>query len=222
MARPRNARLPLPTVDQLYDGLEVTRQSASGLLANWLEQDGAEDDDGHGEVGNAARHADGLGANGRAPGVLPDGTPRPPRSRIYTASSNGDGQTSHVRAKVPAVTTHMLGALIARGDIPGYHTIGDFVRDAMLHRMWDVAEGLRLEPEDVEKMKMLEAEQARVEWEERVERNDKVVEGARVTLRRLCDRPGLRGYLAMLKRTAGHVDPPWRQELLDLVAHYER
>lgn len=204
MARPRSKRMPLPTLEQMHEGLDVTAASASGerLLDMWLERD--ED----------------VPVDRMDRGLLPDGTQGPDRRIIYTSSTDGSGQRMDVRAKVPSAHMHFIGAMIARREIPGYNTIGDFVRDAIYHRMWDVAEGIKLSPVDLERLKARQLQTATEAAVERVENNNALVAEARTALGRLQGQPGLEDYLDVLRVTAAYMEEPWRGQMLRLVDEY--
>lgn len=204
MARPRGKRFPLPTMEQLHAGLDATEASANSerLLDMWLERD----DDPVDRMG---------------PRVLPDGTRGPDRNVFHTISVDGTGQRMDVRAKIPSSYMHLIGTMIARREIPQYNTIGDFVRDAIYHRIWDVAEGRKLRPVDLERLKVEEMQAATEAAMERMEMNNALVTEARATLSRLHGQPGFGEYLETLRLTAAYVENPWRAQLLKLADEYE-
>ena len=204
MARPRGKRFPLPTMEQLHAGMDATEASASSerLLDMWLERDD--------------EPVDRMG-----PRVLPDGTRGPDRNVFHTISTDGAGQRMDVRAKIPSSYMHLIGTMIARREIPQYNTIGDFVRDAIYHRIWDIAEGRKLLAVDVERLKVEEMQEATEAALGRMESNNALVNEARATLHRLQGQPGLDEYLDRLRITAAYIEDPWRKELLKLANEYE-
>lgn len=62
------------------------------------------------------------------------------RERFYTKSRDKTGEKDNVRVQFPGGLGHEVDALIAEKIIPEYATRQDFVRDAIVHRLHDIAE----------------------------------------------------------------------------------
>lgn len=60
---------------------------------------------------------------------------------FYTASTDGRGHYEEVRAKLPPGITNQISELIAQKQLP-YRTVGDFIRDSVVHRAHHLNEAL--------------------------------------------------------------------------------
>ena len=64
------------------------------------------------------------------------------RERFYTHSTDKHGHKTTVRASVPPELLRQISKIVASGVIPEYGTAGDFVRDAVFHRLHEIGEKL--------------------------------------------------------------------------------
>lgn len=63
------------------------------------------------------------------------------RDRFYTSSRDKKtGDKGHVQAQIAGAILHEIDALIAEKIVPEYRTRGDFIRDALTHRLHDIGE----------------------------------------------------------------------------------
>lgn len=60
--------------------------------------------------------------------------------KFYTKSTDGKGVSETKYVKMPPSMIGEMGELIARRIIPDYRTDGDFIRDAVIHRLHHIAE----------------------------------------------------------------------------------
>lgn len=58
---------------------------------------------------------------------------------FYTTSTDKKGHSAQVRTSIPPEMHSQIKRLIESGDFPMYQTMGDFVRDAIFHRVHWVA-----------------------------------------------------------------------------------
>lgn len=62
---------------------------------------------------------------------------------IYTRSTDGHGHYEQLRnVKVSPAVYAVLSEMLARGDLPDYRTVADFVRDALLHRLHYISQNI--------------------------------------------------------------------------------
>jgi hypothetical protein len=60
----------------------------------------------------------------------------------YVRSTDGHGNYDQLRnVKITPALHAVLMEVIARGDLPDYRTVSDFVRDALVHRLWYIQNG---------------------------------------------------------------------------------
>ncbi len=57
------------------------------------------------------------------------------RDRCYTRSTQPAESSVEVEVTVPPEVAELLAALVASGDFPDYESVGDFMRDAAVHRL---------------------------------------------------------------------------------------
>lgn len=60
--------------------------------------------------------------------------------KFYTKSTDGKGVSETKYIKVPPSLIGEIGELVAARVIPDYKTDGDFIRDAIVHRLHEIAE----------------------------------------------------------------------------------
>lgn len=62
------------------------------------------------------------------------------RENFYTAARDGGGNSETKYLKISGAVLGQIGSLVSGRQIPAYKTEADFIRDAIVHRLRDVAE----------------------------------------------------------------------------------
>lgn len=205
MARPHRKRDPIPTMEQLHAGMDAREASAGSerLLDMWLERD---DDREPWEQ----------------PVVLADGTVGPDPSQFKKRpSTDANGDSTTIRAKLPASVMQRVSALIARRAFTEYDTNADFVRDAIYHYLWRVAGAGGLDDDAVDYLRVTEAANVARDKQAAVERNDELIATMRQTLELLRGKPGMDDYLVSVRTTAAYLGEPWREQALELLDRFD-
>lgn len=144
----------------------------------------------------------------------------PPRDEVFTGSTDGHGHSATVRVSVPPHTLGFIEEFIASRSDPRYRSVGDFVRDAITHRLWELAMGQVGPTErsrDLHKKQMIEETMRKhIEW---VEAGDASVRNAREMLERMKGTPQWEKVVGEVEGYALGLQEPWRGEILALIAH---
>lgn len=150
-----------------------------------------------------------------------DEAKRPGRDEFITFSSDDRGQQVSMKVNVSPGIATIMSQIVEQGVVPAYRTRQDIVRDALVHRLWDIVDGATLDGAAIE---MLHAETIDTDLRtavERVERGKAVVSQARDALKALQGEPGFWTVLEKVRAKALGMGEPYRRQLLEIVAQYE-
>ena len=203
MARPRGERAPLPSSDQMADALGRLRRQKQ----TWLE-----------DQRDAANRQGVL-----SQWLEPSDTVMLEGERFVTPSTDSRGHSDNFRVHMPQGWLAIISQVVESKEIPAYKSAADLVRDAVWHRLEYLEKRVVLDAATTERMYLEATHNAMTEWRERVERNDAMVEEARLTLSpRNADKPGYAELVARVTETACGSGHPWRGQVLEVGAEAER
>ena len=147
----------------------------------------------------------------------------PAGERFVTHATDSRGHSESVRVNMPQGWLAIIAQVVGIDEIPAYRSSADFIRDAIWHRLEYVSSRVLIDAETSERLYLEATHNAMTDWRERVERNDAMVEEARLTLSpRNADKPGYAELVARVKETAYGYGHPWRGQVLEVVAEAER
>jgi hypothetical protein len=128
-----------------------------------------------------------------------------------------------LKVNVPPALAGRVSALIASQLAPVYKTPADFVRDAVVHRLWDMVEDGIGGPEMRDALRHHAGMEMIEKWETAVSRNDEFVARAKGVMRLTKERePGLLGErVEMMRLNAEELPEPWRAEMMAVCEEYQ-
>lgn len=146
---------------------------------------------------------------------------RPERSEVFTGSTDAHGHSTKVVTTIMPWAVGEIDAWVGRGDTP-YRSRGDFIRDAITHRMWDIAEGL-VSPTPREKTAynlrmMVGVAEDWVAWHDE---NVAAIGRVREVLAANQNKPRFDDVLVKMKEYALGIDGEFRQEALEIIESYQ-
>lgn len=107
-------------------------------------------------------------------------------TNVYARSTDGQGHSTNMQVRVPPTISTEISALIASQVIPEYRTAADFIRDAVIHKMYEVSQRKKLG--DLERRVTIQMRLARVEaWQEEMETMQKMEAEQTDTIKKALD-----------------------------------
>lgn len=197
MARPKGKRVGVPTQEMVDRAMQQMRARKAGEAA--AEQSAAE----------------------LYRWIEEDGASRPGRNEFVTFSSDDRGMQVGFKVNVSPGIGTIMEQIVQQGLIPAYRSKQDIVRDALVHRLWDVCEGVALDGAAMETLHAETIERMLQNAKDRKEHAERVIKQSREHLRELAGTPQFWTLLEKVRVQALGLSEPWRGELLGIVAGYE-
>lgn len=146
-------------------------------------------------------------------------------SRFYTHSEDRKGHSFHVRANIPKPLAGELASLVQSGVVPAYRSIGDITRDAIYHRVKQVA--TMIENDELNQavdMAMLLSEELQIidEGQHAEQLIDAVRTNAQGMFAKDKNTTRLKRYLAQKRSVADSVPEPHRDDYVAAIEDYEK
>lgn len=150
-------------------------------------------------------------------------------SEFYTRSTDDRGHSQlSPRIRLRPEIAQELSALVARRTIPAYRTTADFIRDAIVHRLHQIAK-LESDPtfrehlhDSVQRIAM---EEIAASYEAELDLCADLFRRVQATVEkavRAQDYAALRTFVEQLRVRADDMRDPFRSDLLDLLGRTER
>lgn len=143
--------------------------------------------------------------------------------KFYTASQDKKGHSYHARVNLPKPLAGQMAGLVQSGLIPQFRSIEDVIRDAVMHRVKQVARMIDDgELEGAVDLAMLLSNEMQMVHDE--EEAGEFVAAVQANAARLLKRQSwseLRRYLAERQDFAEALPPYFRDQLLDVIDVYQ-
>ena len=148
---------------------------------------------------------------------------------FYTGASDGRGHSANMQCPIPVTVAAELEQMIAAKEFPAYRTRQDFIRDAIVHRINQLADHRMASPTRSMALKSLGAmlvAMARTEQAvQEVETARYLLDSARQALHQVSqagDNVHFYDLLDMYEEQATNMTEPWRGQLEALVGEFRR
>ena len=146
-------------------------------------------------------------------------------SRFYTRSQDNHGHSGTLHVPVPKPLLAEMTALANSGTVPAYRSANDIARDAIYHRVKQVA--VMVDNGELEvsvNMAMLLSDEVRLIDDEK--EAEALIEALRTNAQSMFQRDGnttrLKRYLAQRREVADSVPEPYRKDYLSAIEDYEK
>ena len=146
-------------------------------------------------------------------------------SRFYTHSEDRKGHSFHVRANIPKPLAGELSSLVQSGMVPAYRSIGDITRDAIYHRVKQVAQMIEAsELEQAVDMAMLLSEELKIvdEAAHAEQLIDVLRSNAQSMFAKDKNTTRLKRYLAQRREVLDSIPEPYRDDYLAAIVDFEK
>lgn len=150
-----------------------------------------------------------------------DEAARPSRDEFVTYSSDDRGLQTSMRVNLSPGIATIMEQIVQQGLVPAYRSKQDIVRDAVVHRLWDIVEGVALDGPALETLRAETIDKELRNAKDRMDRNNSLVQQARDQLRILEGSPEFWRVLERVRGQALGLSEPWRGELLGIIAKHE-
>lgn len=150
-----------------------------------------------------------------------DGEKRPGRDEFITYSSDDRGEQSGMKVNFSTGIYTIMEQIVQQGLVPAYRSKQDIVRDAIVHRLWDIVEGVALDGPALETLRAETIDKEIRNAKDRMDRNNALIAHARDQLKMLEGSPEFWRVLERVRAQALGLSEPWRGELLGIIAKHE-
>jgi len=142
---------------------------------------------------------------------------------FYTASQDKKGHSFHARVNLPKPLGGAIGALIQSAAVPQYRTVEDVARDAIYHRVKQIARALDDgELEAQVDMAMLVAQELHII--ETAQHADELIDAMQTNAAAMwarADYKGLKKFLAERRSVSENLPEPHRTDYLAVIKNFE-
>ncbi len=144
-------------------------------------------------------------------------------NEFYTASQDKKGHSFHMRVNLPKPLGGQLYALIQSAVVPQYRSVEDIARDAVYHRVKQIARAIDDgELEAVVDMAMLHAQELQIT--ETAQHADELIDAMQANAAMMWQRndaKALKKFLAERRSVADSLVEPYRTDYLAVIKNYE-
>ena len=144
-------------------------------------------------------------------------------NEFYTASQDKKGHSFHMRVNLPKPLGGQLYGLIQSAVVPQYRSVEDVARDAVYHRVKQIARAIDDgELEAVVDMAMLHAQELQIT--ETAQHADELIDAMQTNAAMMWQRGDMRAlkkYLAERRGVADSLVEPYRTDYLAVIKNYE-
>lgn len=145
---------------------------------------------------------------------------------FYVGSTDGKGHNTNVQVPIPPNIMGALSSMVATREIPAYRSVQDFVRDAIVHRLHQLAILDLSDDPELQRARAQEITSSRIAAEVRALELDReqlaqAEEGMRVAASE-GDAARLRVLLGQAAEQADRMNEPWDRRLVEIVQRYRK